>query len=342
MWQDITFRTGHPGPHVSLWWIAGDWQPCLLAQCHVCQHWHKLIISSRSLLQPGFPFSEAMINHFQKIQQELKTLRWAFNTNLLWYFAPERPCTLRYSFLLQVFCFHETPLSFTEISRSQVGGRSMTRHGTEVFLWPRRPWHADRCVFPSTIGWELPSIGPYKDWLTIWILEVYPQNSCWNTLRQLYSCLSQWQLLGTMALPWVAPSPTTSYYINGTKLYVVSVEEREHLRTAPFGAYSLFNELATKLQLRDKTASQQRDYSLYRVSAPFTVGIHVLLHIGQHRLDPCNYGRLLCQRHCRSHVSSPFWPLEDMVQDIPFTNEEDDDTWTRALFSPIVTRPSTL
>ena len=28
MWQDITFRTGHPGPHVSLWCIAGDWQSC--------------------------------------------------------------------------------------------------------------------------------------------------------------------------------------------------------------------------------------------------------------------------------------------------------------------------
>ena len=28
MWQDITFRTGHPGPHVSLWWNADDWQSC--------------------------------------------------------------------------------------------------------------------------------------------------------------------------------------------------------------------------------------------------------------------------------------------------------------------------
>ena len=65
-----------------------------LAQCHVCQHWHKPIIPSRSLPQPGVPFSEAMINHFQKIQQELQTLRWATHTNLLRYFAPERPCTL--------------------------------------------------------------------------------------------------------------------------------------------------------------------------------------------------------------------------------------------------------
>ena len=53
---------------------------------------------------------------------------------------------------------------------------------------------------------------------------------------------------------------------------LVPLEEREHLRTAPFGASSLFDELATKLQLRDKVASQQRDYALYRSSAPFTVG----------------------------------------------------------------------
>ena len=40
---------------------------------------------------------------------------------------------------------------------------------------------------------------------------------------------------------------------------VVPLEEREHLRTAPFGASSLFDELATKLKLRDKVASRQRD-----------------------------------------------------------------------------------
>ena len=49
------------------------------------------------------------------------------------------------------------------------------------------------------------------------------------------------------------------------------LEDREHLRTAPFGASSLFDELATKLQLRDKVASRQRDYALYRGLAPFTV-----------------------------------------------------------------------
>ena len=39
------------------------------------------------------------------------------------------------------------------------------------------------------------------------------------------------------------------------------------LHTAPFGALSLFDELATKLQLRDKVASRQRDYALHRGSA---------------------------------------------------------------------------
>ena len=38
---------------------------------------------------------------------------------------------------------------------------------------------------------------------------------------------------------------------------LVSLEEWELLRTAPFGASSLFDELATKLQLWDKVASQQ-------------------------------------------------------------------------------------
>ena len=98
---------------------------------------------------------------------------------------------------------------------------------------------------------------------------------------------------------------------------LVSLEERERLRTAPFEASSLFDELATK----------------HSCGLRFT--------------DPRHDGMLLC--HCHSHVSSPFWPLEDMVQDVPFTNEEDDDTGydylcprTQAPVSPTVMRPSTL
>ena len=144
----------------------------------------------------------------------------------------------------------------------------------------------------------------------MWTLEAYPQNSCWNSLRQLYSCLSQWQLLGMMALPW-----------------------RLQLTYSCWTRWPVSNETMPYTGARHFLPSVK----------------HVLLHIGQHRLDLRIYGRLLCQCHCRSHVSIPFWPLEDVVQDVPFTNEEDNDTGqdylcsrTRTPVSPIVTQPSTL
>ena len=91
--------------------------------------------------------------------------------------------------------------------------------------------------------------------------------------------------------------------------------------------------------------SRQRDYALYRGSAPFTVS--KTRATPQHRLDPHLDGRLLC--HCRSHVSSPFWPPEDVVQGVPFANEEDDDTGhdylcpkTQTPVRPIITQPSNL
>ena len=61
---------------------------------------------------------------------------------------------------------------------------------------------------------------------------------------------------------------------------LVPLEEREHFRTAPFGASPLFDELATKLQLRDKVTSRQRDYTL---SEPFNVGE---TRAAPHRLAP--------------------------------------------------------
>ena len=107
----------------------------------------------------------------------------------------------------------------------------------------------------------------------------------------------------------------------------MSQDEREHLCTDSFGASSLFGNLPNKLQLWDKVARRQ-----------------LLLHINQHRLHPCHDSMLLCR--CRPQVHSPFWPVEDMVQDIPFANEEDDDTGrdylcprTRAPVSPTVARP---
>ena len=133
---------------------------------------------------------------------------------------------------------------------------------------------------------------------------------------------------------------------------LVSPEERERLRTTPFGAsclryYSTSSQLSYSCGTRWPVGNETMPYTGARHLLPPVK--HVLLHIGQHRLDPRNDGRLLCQCHCRSHVSSPFRPLEDVVQDVPFANEEDDDTGqdylcprTRAPVSPIVTRPSTL
>ena len=43
---------------------------------------------------------------------------------------------------------------------------------------------------------------------------------------------------------------------------LVPLMERERFRTAPFGASPLFNELAIKLQLQDKVARRQREYTL--------------------------------------------------------------------------------
>ena len=127
---------------------------------------------------------------------------------------------------------------------------------------------------------------------------------------------------------------------------LVPLEERERFRTAPFGA-STSSQLSYSCGRRWPVGNETMPYTGARHLLPSVK--HVLLHIGQHRLDPRNNGMLLCQCHCRSLVSSPFWPQEDVVQDITFTNKEDEDTGqdylcprTRAPVSPIVTRPSTL
>ena len=74
-------------------------------------------------------------------------------------------------------------------------------------------------------------------------------------LEQLKATL---QLSQSVATAWY-DGATLDCAIAYNILGVVPLEEREHLRTAPFGALSLFDELATKLQLRDKVASRQRD-----------------------------------------------------------------------------------
>ena len=170
--------------------------------------------------------------------------------------------------------------------------------------------------------------------------------------RQHYSCLSQWQLLGPMALQWIAPSPTPYYCIKGIKHYEEflllclkrhgSVFARLHLGIRHYSTKSHQNySCGTKWPVGNETLHYTGEqHRLQSVK-------DVLLHFGHHRLDPRHDGRLLC--HCRSHVSSLFWPPEDMVQDFPFANEENDDTGhdylcprTQTPVRPIITRPSNL
>ena len=106
-------------------------------------------------------------------------------------------------------------MGFTEISRSQVGG---------AWLGTEQKYFCDLAAM--TRKWLC--ISSFQDWTGAglnrsiqglidhvdsgqWTLEAYPQNSCLNSLRQLYSCLGQWHLLGPMVLPCIVPSPTTSY-----------------------------------------------------------------------------------------------------------------------------------
>ena len=210
MWQDITFRTGHPNPHVTLWWIAGDWQSCPSHSATFVNTDTSRSSSRVFLFLRQWSITSENSAGIKKPSGGQFTPIY-FGTSL-----QRGPALSVRAFFYRVSVFTKFLYkSFTEISRSQ---------GSRRISVTSQPWHADGCVSPtSRIGRELPSIGPYKDWLTTWTLEAYPQNCCWNSLRQLYSCLSKCQLLVTMARPWIAPSPTTSYCINGTKSYEESL-----------------------------------------------------------------------------------------------------------------------
>ena len=128
---------------------------------------------------------------------------------------------------------------------------------------------------------------------------------------------------------------------------LVSQDEWEFLRTAPFVASSLFDDIPNKLQLWDKVARRQRDNVLYRGSTPFAIGKRVLLH---KRSAPTTS---VPWRHASMSLSSSrthlFLASGDVVQDVTLTNLEDDDTGhdylcprTRAPVSPTVARPLTL
>ena len=98
-------------------------------------------------------------------------------------------------------------------------------------------------------------------------------------------------------------------------------DERERLRTYPLGTSSVFDVLPRNLQLWDNVASRQRGNDLHGGSAPFAAN---KARITQHRLEQRHDGMILCYR--RPHVHSPFWSLEDVVQNVPFTTEKDGDT----------------
>ena len=115
--------------------------------------------------QLEFPFSEAMISHFQKIQQELQTSlggkshRFASvpGSREAMYSALELSTT---GFLFSRD-FPVVDKGFTEFLGCRWGE---ARLGAEqTYFRDLAVMTCDSCVSPSRIGRELPSIGPYKD-----------------------------------------------------------------------------------------------------------------------------------------------------------------------------------
>ena len=135
MWQDITFRTCHPGPHVSLWGIAGDWQSC------PCTVPRLSALTQADYTIPVIP--PAWFSFFwgndQSLSENSAGIKKTSHQFTLVLSSRE---VLNSPLELSSTCFlfsQDSPVvdkSFTEISRPQVGG-STTRHGAEVFPWPR-------------------------------------------------------------------------------------------------------------------------------------------------------------------------------------------------------------
>ena len=162
------------------------------------------------------------------------------------------------------------------------GGGSMTRHGAEVFLWPcsHDTQMAVYLLLPGLNGSWPQSVHTRTDWPRgQWTVDI-GSISTEQLFEQLKATL---QLSRSVASAWSDGATLHCAIAYNILLHqldqalrgvspLVSLEELEHLCTAPFGALSLFDELETKLQLWDKVASRQWDYALYRGSAPFTVG----------------------------------------------------------------------
>ena len=99
---------------------------------------------------------------------------------------------------------------------------------------------------------------------------MFPQNNCWNSLRQRYSCLSQWLLLGPMALQWIAPLPTTYYCIKGSN----TTRNLSPCVSRGTGASShvSIGGFVTIRRTRNETTVAGQGYALYSGSAQFTDG----------------------------------------------------------------------
>ena len=82
----------------------------------------------------------------------------------------------------------------------------------------------------------------------MWASETCSQNTYWSSCRQHYSCRNQWQLLGLMALPWIALYPTTSCYINRTKLYEESLPWCHKMNGSAFALHHLGRHCSTIFQ----------------------------------------------------------------------------------------------
>ena len=264
MWQDITFRTGQnsPGPHVSLWWIAVDWQSCPSHSATslntdtsrspspvflFLRHWSITSENSEGIKNPQVGNSHQFTSVLRS-REALHSPLELSSTGCL--FSRDSPVVDK---------------SFTEISPSQVGG---ARLGTEQKYF---------CNFAAMTRWWL-CISSFQDWTgaalnrSIKGLIDHVDIGSVSTEQLLEQLKATLQLSQSVATAWYDGATLDCAIAYNILLHqqdralwgvspLVPLEERERLRTAPFGASLLFDELATKLQ-RDKVASWQRDYTL--------------------------------------------------------------------------------
>ena len=175
-----------------------------LAQCHVCQYWHK------SLPQPGFPFSENSAGI-------KKPSGGQFTSVLRSREALHSPLELSSTGCLFSRDSPVVDKSFTEISRSQVGG---ARLGMEHKYF--RDFAAMTC--------QRLCISSFQDWtgaaINRSIQGLIDHVDIRSVLEQLKATLQLPQSVATAwydGATWIVPSPTISYCINRTKLYEKSL-----------------------------------------------------------------------------------------------------------------------